>query len=116
MTAVAEYEQDLGIRPGTFCAYDIDVDPLIDLAAPAARTEWRVPEADTVCAWKQIALIESGMPPTWSHAERLMASGAAGVRVPSTRTGGINVVLWRWNAETGQRVEALDPLNDLPGR
>jgi hypothetical protein len=33
-TAVAEYEQDLGIRPGTLCAYDADVTGVLIFAIP----------------------------------------------------------------------------------
>jgi RES domain-containing protein len=32
VTAVAEYEQDLGIRPGTLYAYDVDSERVVDLA------------------------------------------------------------------------------------
>ena len=30
-TAIAEYEQDLGIRPGMLCAYDVTADQVVDL-------------------------------------------------------------------------------------
>lgn len=115
MTAAAEYEQDLGIRPGTFCAYDLKIGPVADLTDTATAGAWGVAAGDLACPWKQIALIERGTPPTWQHADRLLAAGLCGVRVPSVRQrGGVNVVLWRWNDADDRRVTALDPLNDLP--
>ena len=31
ITAISEYEQDLGIRPGTLCAYDVDVSGVVEI-------------------------------------------------------------------------------------
>ncbi|MBX9933521.1 hypothetical protein [Methylobacterium isbiliense] len=48
-------------------------------------------------------------------ADRLIADGAPGVRVPSARGRGINLVLWQWKVgPASPRVVALDPLADLP--
>jgi RES domain-containing protein len=114
-TAIAEYEQDLGIRPGTLCAYDAEADGIVDLTAPETLSAIGLNPTDLVCPWKQIALIDKKRPPTWDLADRLIASGASGVRVPSVQARSVKLVLWRWNAgpET-PRVIALDPLGDLP--
>ncbi|KAA2235739.1 RES family NAD+ phosphorylase [Salinarimonas soli] len=112
--AVAEYEQDLGIRPGMLCAYDVEAGGILDLTDPATLAALGTTPADLAAPWKQIALIERGRPPTWDLAGRLIEAGAIGVRVPSTRAAGANLVLWRWNTALGARVAALDPLGDLP--
>jgi RES domain-containing protein len=52
--------------------------------------------------------------PTWDIARRLLGQGAAGIRVPSVQAPGVDLVLWRWNDAPDRRVEALDPLGDLP--
>ena len=51
-TAVAEYEQDLGCRPGTFVAYDVAVDGVVDLRGTAIVME----------PWKTILLVERQIP------------------------------------------------------
>jgi RES domain-containing protein len=114
-TAVAEYEQDIGIRPGTFCAYDVNVDGVLDLTSDAVLGSLGIDPAERFAPWKTILLVERRMPPGWLIAERLTGLGANGVLVPSVRpTGGTNLVLWRWNDRPGRGVVALDPQTDLP--
>ena len=114
-TAVAEYEQDLGIRPGTLCAYQVSAAPVVDLCDPAALLAAGLTENDLRCAWKRIAFIDKAIPPGWALARRLVAAGVAGARVPSVQMrGGVNLVLWRWNDAAERVVTALDPLGDLP--
>jgi RES domain-containing protein len=113
-TAIAEYEQDLGIRPGTLCAYEVNARSIADLTAPSTLGELGVAHADLLAPWKQIFLVERQKPATWDVAGKLIASGVYGVRVPSARAAGTNLVLWRWNLDRKCRVKALDPLGDLP--
>ena len=116
-TAVAEYEQEIGIRPGTLCAYDVEAQPIVDLTDQAALRAVGVTGSDLACPWKRIALIDKERPPTWDLASRLVAQGVAGVLTPSIRARrGVNLVLWRWNEDGpgSPRVVALDPLGDLP--
>jgi RES domain-containing protein len=112
-TAVAEYEQDLGIRPGTLVAYDVDVTRIVDLTDE--RTMKRLGTRPEVlsCAWKLLALVEGKRPPTWGIAERIIQSGANGIRVPSVRGSGNNLVLYRFQPGRGRQIEVLDPLGDL---
>jgi RES domain-containing protein len=114
-TAVAEYEQDLGIRPGTFCAYDVAVEGVLDLRDPAVLAARGIDPADRFCAWKAILALRKERPPGWRIAETLALAGAAGILVPSVQmAGGTNLVLWHWNDMPERRVLALDPLRDLP--
>ena len=96
ITAVAEYEQILGIRPGTFCAYNMAVDGVLDLRQPDMRAACGIRAAERSVPWKSILLVEGRRPPGWDIAARLIADGAAGIPVPSTRLArGTNLVLWR---------------------
>ena len=114
-TAIAEYEQDLGIRPGTLCAYDVAVAGVVDLCDAGVCASAGVTLTDLRGSWKRIAFIDNGRPSSWDIARRLFEAGAAGVRVPSVqRVGGANLVLWRWNDAAERTVAALDPLGDLP--
>ncbi len=113
-TAVAEYEQDLGIRPGTLCAYDVRSERIADLADARTLQTLGIDTAALRAPWKYIAFVEKRAPPTWSIAERLLRENVDGIRVPSVQAAGFNLVLWRWNIEGTTRVAALDPLRELP--
>lgn len=113
--AVAEYEQDLAIRPGMLCAYETTVAGILDLRDGSTCSNTGIDQADLRCPWKQIAFIEKRRPPTWDIARRPYDAGAAGIRVPSVQVPeGVNLVLWRWNDTPNRKVIALDPIGDLP--
>ena len=115
VTAVAEYEQDLGIRPGTLCAYEVDIAGVVDLCDPASQRAAGVEATDLACPWKHMALVLRQRPPSWDLATRLIDEGIGGIRVPSVRSAhGVNLVLWRWGDSAERRVQVLDPLRDPP--
>lgn len=114
LTAVAEYEQGLGIRPGTFCAYDVDVDGIADLLDRVVLAELSPDPTELLCPWKEIAFVARGRPPTREVAKRLYAAGIKGARISSAvQPGGVNLVPWAWGV-AGSHVVALDPNRDLP--
>lgn len=111
-TAFAEYQQELGTRPGTFVAYDVGGARVHDLTDRHVAASLEMAEADLFAPWKQIAFVQHGEPPGWRLADRL-AGRADGLVVPSAqRRGGTNLVLWRWN-EKGVTVSVLDPREEL---
>jgi RES domain-containing protein len=115
ITAVVEYEQELGIRPGTFCAYEVDARDVADLVEDRVRAAVRITREGLLGPWQEIAFVRGEEPPTWTLARRLHALGCAGVRVPSAiLPDAANLVLWRWNDARERRVVAHDPLGDLP--
>lgn len=115
VTAISEYEQDLGIRPGTLCAYDVDIDRVVDLIDPLVLAICGVDATILACAWKEIWLVQKQRPPTWELAERLIAENCAGIRVASVQNkNGINIVLWDWNDRSDSQIYVLDPRTDLP--
>lgn len=113
-TAIVEYEQELGFRPGTLCAYEVDVSGIVDLADPRVCQALGIAPVDLRCAWQEIVFARRTRPPSWDIAARLYSAGAAGARVPSVRHEGANLVLWRWNDDPKRTVKAIDPLGDLP--
>lgn len=114
-TAVAEYEQDLGIRPGTFCAYDVDVAGVLDLRDGEVLGAEAIDPAVRFIPWKSMLLLEGRRPPGWDIAERLIRAGVAGVLAPSVQlAGGTNLILWRWNDGRESSVTPLDPQRELP--
>jgi RES domain-containing protein len=115
ITAISEYEQDLGIRPGTLCAYDVDLQGLVDLTDPKVLSACGVTLATLKSAWKELWFVKNQRPPTWELAARLIAAGFTGIRVPSVQHfNGVNLVLWHWNDKSDRQVTPLDPRGDLP--
>ena len=113
-TAVAEYQNMITARPGTFCVYRVDVAKVVDAADGAARRAWRIGPGDLASDWR-VPAAHDGRPRSWRLAERLRADGAAGMRYPSLRRpGSVNLVLWRWNDARSRSVVAIVALSDLP--
>ena len=120
--AANEYEQDLGVRAGTFAYFDVDIAPAIDLTAPGAVEAFGHVEEDMYASWKDA--IRLGVDPvTWRLTDLLVAAGYRAARVPSVlatnrpparTTPGVNVVIWQWNVGPDSRATVLDPTNDLP--
>lgn len=115
ITAISEYEQELGIRPGTLCAYDVAIEGIVDLSDPQVQSICAVTPAELSCPWKEIWLVQKKTPHSWDLASRLIAENLAGIRVPSMRHfSGVNIVLWSWNDRPERQIKALDPSADLP--
>jgi RES domain-containing protein len=115
LTAIAEYEQELGIRPGTFCAYEVDVADVVDLMDATTRTDVGVTLEDLLAPWQELAFVRGEQPPTWPLAQHLREGECAGARIPSTMLHNApNLVLWRWTDGPHRRVIAHPPLGDLP--
>lgn len=112
-TAFAEYQQELGTRPGTFVAYDLTGAKVFDLTGPATVAALEIAARDLKAPWKEIAFVSRQDPPGWTAADRL-GPIADGLLVPSVqRQGGVNLVLWRWNGPGEPSVAFHDPVGDL---
>jgi len=117
VTAIVEMHQEL-VRPGTLAAYDVNASAIADLRA--------MDTAVTECLWRQIFMVDKGVPPSWKLAEELVHAGAEGALVPSVQNkGGTNLVLWKWRdgvaeADTvtggGAALSLLDPEGVLAAR
>jgi RES domain-containing protein len=115
-TAFAEYQQELGVRPGTFAAFEVAGATVVDLNDSGALAALDIDPSDLSCPWKQIALVERRDPPTWLICDRLR-SEVDGLRVPSVQyAGGSNLVLWRWNVAGAPTVTVHDPQGELTER
>lgn len=113
-TAFAEYQQELGVRPGTFAAFDVISAAVADLGDGRTLAALDIAPADLICPWKQIAFVDKVAPPTWLICDRLRGE-VDGLRVPSTQyASGFNLVLWRWNTDGAPSVSVLDPQGELP--
>ena len=126
-TAIAEYNQDL-VRPGTLAAFDLVSEKIVDLCSTETQAKYGLGEKEMLAPWKTLrgtpllssearltlAVFGKFSPPGWRLAEELMELGIDGIRVPSAKFSGTNIVIWRWNGGTGTTVSVVDPLGDLP--
>lgn len=103
--------------PCVMVSYDVDCDDVLDLTDDATRLANAVTVSDLNCAWRNFLLVGS-TPPSWAMAKRLIASGIAGIVVPSYVTGATseekNLVLWNWGKDLPHQIAAYDPNNLLP--
>ncbi|MGZ8363202.1 MAG: RES family NAD+ phosphorylase [Caulobacteraceae bacterium] len=113
-TAIAEYQQELGVRPGTFVAYEVTCGQIIDLTDPAIMEELELSPGDMVQPWRRRLLIDGKPPRTWALADDLSMI-AQGALVPSAiQPGARNLVLWNWTGLSGAAVTPLDPNLEIP--
>lgn len=119
ITALKEANQGFARKmdPYLLCSYDVDCEDIVDLGSNTARRTAGVEESVMVAGW--FAHIAAGTkPPQWTLVETLIASGAAGARVPSyapsATAGDRNLVLWRWSPNLPHKVEVFDPSGRLP--
>jgi RES domain-containing protein len=103
--------------PLTICAYNVDVDDIVDLRTESGRAAERIDLAAMGCPWAY-DLASGRRPVSWEIAETLIEKGAAGILTPSFATGArpdmANLVLWRWGPELPHKVEVHDPTGRLP--
>jgi RES domain-containing protein len=103
--------------PLTICAYELDVDDIVDLRTERERKAVGVTLADMACAWA-LDLANGREPASWRVAKQLIADGAAGILVPSFAVGArrdmANLVAWRWGSDLPHRIAVHDPDHRLP--
>ena len=112
-TAINEISQSFEHKfdPVTLCTYEVECEDVLDLKDPDNRIKYNIEFNDLACAWSLLAL-EGKEVPSWQIADRLIASGIAGVIVPSwapksTETNS-NLVLWKWSDKEPHKVTVVD--------
>ncbi len=104
-------------EPLTVCAYDLDMEDMVDLRTPSARDDAGVTLADMASPW-MLDVAEGRQPKSWDIVQRLVDTGAAGALVPSfanaARPDHFNAVLWTWSGDLSHRVTVFDPSGRLP--
>jgi len=103
--------------PLTVCSYEVDCEDILDLRSEAERAAHKVALSNLGCAWKKLAHDGEAVP-SWLFAERLIASGKAGILTPSFAPGAtfhdINLVLWDWGDSLPHQITVHDPDRRLP--
>ncbi len=105
------------LTPYVLCSYDVDCADIADLRTEPARTALGIPLEALACPWAA-ALAAGQEPATWPIVRRLLATGHAGILVPSFAHGATpndhNLVLWRWGPNLPHKVTVYDPSGKLP--
>ena len=100
-TAIREANQVGTLQPTTLVACEADIGPLLDATDAAALAPFGATPDDLAADDWRVRMREEGAAPTQLLAERLIAQGFAGMRVPSyargAGAGDLNMVLWRWD-------------------
>ena len=105
------------MQPLVLCAYELDINPVFDALDPNERAAHAVTHLDLDCpAWRD-EMFSGKVPASQSLADRLMASGFAGMRFGSYSAGAteqdVNLVLWRWGGELPCKINLIDDENRL---
>lgn len=112
-TAIAEYLQDL-IRPGLLAPYEVRAENVVDLTTAAKRRQLGIDDTLLQLDWRRTRDVDRQRPVSWEFSEAAIDVGYVGLRVPSARTRGVNLILWHWNTPGGADVTCIDPQADLP--
>ncbi len=118
--ALAEYHQ-AGLphrpQPVTLCAYDIDVNDIVDLTLPEGRDLAKITLTGMSCDFRYMKA-NNQLPPTWVMSEFLIRANKAGVLTPSYAQNAAedakNLVLWRWGDAPPHQVRFIDDQKQLP--
>lgn len=113
ITAIKEVQpRKRPMQPIVLCAYDVDVEPVVDAADEQMLHELRIREQDLICPDWELEMLSGNIPASQSLADRLTSEGFAGMRVRSFAPGAgeddFNLVLWKWSAELPTRVLLID--------
>lgn len=112
MTAIREANQIGALQPTTLVAYEADIGPIFDGTDPAALTALGLDQADLAADDWRARMLADGKAPTQELAERLRASGFAGMQVRSFVKGAtdadLNLVLWVWGPDAPTELRLVD--------
>ena len=112
MTAIREANQIGTLQPTTLVAYEADIRPIFDGTDAAALTAQGLDPAGLATDDWRARMLADGKAPTQELAERLKASGFAGMQVRSFAKGAgdddLNLVLWVWGPDAPTELRLVD--------
>ena len=120
LTAIRE-AQPLGrpMQPLTLCAYEVDIEPVVDTLDEDQCRALGVNDSDLACPAWEADMLAGAVPESQALADRLIAAGYAAMQVRSfavgSGTGDVNLVVWRWGAHRPYRVVLIDDEGRLSG-
>ena len=104
------------MQPILICSYKVDSTPVFDALDAKQLRKYGVTRAQLAGRWER-AVQRGEIPASQALADRLIAEGFAGIRVPSFALGAgeddINLVLWSFGPKKPSRVVLIDDNNRL---
>jgi RES domain-containing protein len=112
MTAIREANQIGTLQPTTLVACEADIGPIFDGTDPGALAAQGLDPAALAADDWRARMLADGKAPTQALAERLKASGFAGMQVRSFAKGAtaadLNLVLWAWGPDAPTELRLVD--------
>ena len=112
MTAIREANQIGTLQPTTLVSYEADIASVFDATDSDALGAYDMTPSDLAVEDWRLQMRAHGKAPTQILAERLIADGYAGLRVPSFAKGStgedLNMVLWVWGSTLPTKLVLID--------
>ena len=112
MTAIREANQIGTLQPTTLVCYEADITPVFDATDSDALSNYGMTQADLAADDWRLHMRAHGKAPAQILAEKLIADGYAGLRVPSFAKGStgedLNMVLWVWGSTLPTKLVLID--------
>ena len=112
MTTIREANQIGTLQPTTLVSYEADLTPIFDATDGDALRGYDMTRADLAANDWRIQMRAEGKAPTQILAERLIADGYDGLKVPSFANGAtgedLNSVLWVWGSSLPTKLILID--------
>ena len=112
MTAIREANQIGTLQPTTLVCYEADITPIFDATDADALGAYDMTLSDLAAEDWRLQMRAHGKAPTQIFAEKLIADGYAGLRVPSFAKGAsgedLNMVLWVWGSTLPAKLVLID--------
>ncbi len=100
------------LQPLLLCAYEVDAEPVFDALDPSRLRAHAVTDDDLRCPTWEHDMYHGIVPLSQALADRLIAAGCVGMRVPSFAPGAVandvNLVFWRWSDRRPSRITLID--------
>ena len=107
------------MQPLTLCAYEVDIEPVVDTFDENQRRALGVKDSDIVCPCWEADMLAGAVPASQALADRLVAAGYAALLVRSfavgAAAGDVNLVMWKWGEHRPHRVVLVDDESRLSG-
>ena len=112
MTAIREANQIGTLQPTTLVCYEAAITPNFDATDADALGAYDMTPSDLAAEDWRLQMRAHGKAPTQLFAEKLIADGYAGLRVPSFAKGArgedLNMVLWVWGSTLPAKLVLID--------
>ena len=114
-TALAEYHQlDSLLPPCTLVTYRVALARVVDLRTGYVASAWGPLWQEWACEWRRMSVGDRIEPPSWLLGDEVVEAGCSGLLFPSTRSTGLNLVVYTDQLAESDELLVHDPGAALP--